>query len=30
MRTAQDVANELNITRNEVYNLLKKKLFSIS
>lgn len=28
MRTAQDVANELNITRSEVYNLLRKKRFS--
>lgn len=28
MRTAQDVANELNISRSEVYNLLRKKRFS--
>ena len=28
MRTAQDVANELNISRSDVYNLLRKKRFS--
>lgn len=28
MRTAQDVANEINISRSEVYNLLRKKRFS--
>ena len=31
MKTAQEVANELDLTRTEVYNLLrKKKIFSIS
>ncbi|MGU8365227.1 DNA-binding protein [Clostridium perfringens] len=28
MRTAQEVANELDLTRTEVYNLLRKKRFS--
>ncbi|WP_415288082.1 DNA-binding protein [Clostridium perfringens] len=28
MKTAQEVANELDLTRNEVYNLLRKKRFS--
>ncbi|XZH53275.1 DNA-binding protein (plasmid) [Clostridium perfringens] len=28
MKTAQEVANELNLTRTEVYNLLRKKRFS--
>lgn len=28
MRTAQDVSNELNISRSDVYNLLRKKRFS--
>lgn len=28
MRTAQEVANDLNLTRTEVYNLLRKKRFS--
>ncbi len=27
MKTAQEVANELDLTRTEVYNLLKKKDF---
>ncbi|HHD2803363.1 TPA: DNA-binding protein [Clostridium perfringens] len=28
MKTAQEVANELDLTRTEVYNLLRKKRFS--
>lgn len=28
MKTVQEVANELNLTRTEVYNLLRKKRFS--
>ncbi|WP_283705068.1 helix-turn-helix domain-containing protein [Clostridium perfringens] len=28
MKTAQEVANELNISRSDVYNLLRKKRFS--
>ena len=28
MKTAQEVANELDLTRSEVYNLLRKKRFS--
>ncbi|MDZ4994549.1 helix-turn-helix domain-containing protein [Clostridium perfringens] len=28
MRTAQEVSNELNISRSDVYNLLRKKRFS--
>ncbi len=27
MKTAQEVANELDLTRTEVYNLLRKKDF---
>lgn len=27
MKTAQEVANELELTRTEVYNLLRKKDF---
>ncbi|MGU8578099.1 DNA-binding protein [Clostridium perfringens] len=29
MKTAQEVANELDLTRTEVYNLLRKKRFSL-